>query len=56
VPFTLPYDNYVFLCKQHHIDENVSINCDVACATRDYINAADLWGLGHIVFTAAAAL
>jgi len=45
-------ENYVFLCEQHLIDENVSINCIIACATRGYINAANLWGLGRIVFTA----
>jgi len=39
-------ENYVFLCKQHHIDENVSINCVIVCATRGYINAASLWGSG----------
>ena len=45
-------ENYVFLCEQHLIDENVSINCIIACATRGYISAANLWGLGRIVFTA----
>jgi len=38
--------NYVFLCEQHHIDENVNINCAIVCATCGYINAANLWGPG----------
>jgi len=36
--------NYVFLCEQHHIDENENI----ICATCGYINAANLWGPDRI--------
>jgi len=31
--------NYVFLCEQHHIDENTSINCAIGNAAR----LANLW-------------
>jgi len=34
---------YVFLCEQHHIDKNVSVDCVIVCATRGYVNAANLW-------------
>ena len=34
----------MLFCKQHHTDEkNVSIDCVIVCATRGYINAANLW-------------
>jgi len=35
-----------FVCEQHHINENISINCVIVYATRGYINAANLWGSG----------
>jgi len=38
--------NYVFFFEQHHIDENVSINCVIVCATRIFISSANLWGSG----------
>ena len=43
----------MFFCEQHHIEENVSINCVTICAARGYINAATLWDLGCVGFTAA---
>jgi len=51
VTFILPYhlsclkisEKVVFLCEQHHADENVSVNYITVCATRGYINAANLW-------------
>jgi len=40
---TLKYHRkYVFFCEQQQIDENVRINCIVVCATRGYINIANL--------------
>jgi len=35
-------ENYAFLCEQYHIDKNMSTNCVIVCATRGYINAANL--------------
>ena len=36
------YPKKCFPCEQHHIDENVSTDCAIVCATRGYFNAANL--------------
>jgi len=41
----------VFLCEQHHADENISANYITVCATRGYINTS--LGPGSGVFTTA---
>jgi len=35
---------YVFLCEPCHSNENASTNCITVCATRGYINAANIRG------------
>jgi len=33
-------EKVIFISEKHHIDENVSINCAIVCASRSYVNAA----------------
>ena len=36
----------MFSFVNSNIDENLSVNCVVVCATRGYINTANLWWSG----------